>query len=461
MRSAYLLTLLAAGICTAQTVNTPSISQPPLGFNVVPNSVRRVVANPDGNTTGYNWSVSGGCTLKNTTGAFVDVVAPASGSACTLAGNNIVSNTACTLSATSLIDKTKSSSITINVCAPQIQVSTIPFYITLYSGQAADIQSLVWGNANRNVSWQIVSQPAGGDGVLDDTNNQDTVFQATVAGRYTLKVTSVADPTKSATTTVYVTGHKMPYAVTANGTRPVDCSVDPQSSGPVYDVGPKHAITALKNVPWESLAPGSTVLIHNDDTTGSNPTTYNEYFQPSTAGTATQPIRICGVPDATGHLPVLSGINASGRANTSKWAAGYALVDIHSGNWFLYGQPNTGAGYITVEGLSVKHANSKNSYVTPSGGSALYVNGAALIRVSDGHDVVIRGNELADGDNGFFSDARTPESQMVRNLLIEGNNVWGNADPASRHHQMYTQAYGQVVQFNYFGTLRAGGVGAH
>ncbi|GAC1649235.1 MAG: hypothetical protein NVS9B15_08350 [Acidobacteriaceae bacterium] len=371
-----------------------------------------------------------------------------------------LSNTVCTVSATSQIDGTKSSSVNVNVCAPQVQVSTIPFYTTLYSGQSADIQSMVWGNANRGVTWQLVGQPAGGDGTLDDTSNEDTVFQATVAGRYTLLATSQADPTQSATATVYVTGHPMPYNVTANKTMPVDCSVDPGMTGPVYEVGPHRAYTTIKSVPWESLSAGSTVRIHNDDLSGRAPTTYAEYFQPSTSGTATQPIRICGVPDASGKLPVISGNHATGRSTTNKFAPGYGLIDILNTSAAYYGQPNPAPKYIIIEGLSTQHAYQAYSYTGPTGTAGVWAAGAAAIRISNGQNIVVRGNEIYDNGNGFFNDSQVPESAMTRNVLLEGNYLHNNTTSAGRYHQAYIQAFGQVTQFNYFGTLRSGGAGA-
>ncbi|GAC1650336.1 MAG: hypothetical protein NVS9B15_09850 [Acidobacteriaceae bacterium] len=445
----------------AQTVATPTISNQPYGFNVVPNALRRIVAQPDGSaTTSYKWSVSGACTLKNISGAFVDIVAPSSGSACSVNASNIFSNATCTLSATSLVDPTKSDSIVVNICAPSVQVTTVPFYTTLYSGQAADIQAMVWGNANRNVSWRIASQPSGGDGTLDDTGNEDTVFQATVGGRYALQVTSQADPLKSATAIIYVTGHPMPYNVTKNKTMPVDCSVDPAMTGTVYDVGPARPYQTLKSIAWDTLTPGSTVRIHNDDVTGTSPTKYAEYFQPSSSGTATQPIRICGVPDQYGNLPIISAINATGRTNTSIYAAGYALVDILNTGFSLYGQPNPAPKYIIVEGLSTQHSNQSYTYVSPNGSVAYWLAGAAGIRVSNGQNIVIRGNDIGDNGNGFFNDAQTPESKMTRNVLFEGNYLHQNSTSSGKQHQAYIQAFGQVTQFNYFGALRSGATGS-
>ena len=297
-------------------------------------------------------------------------------------------------------DATKTASVTFNVCNPAVQVSIVPFYRTLYANQPADVQSLVLGSVNQNVHWAITSQPKGGDGKLTDSTSRDTLFTGTVAGRYQLTATSVADTGKSATAIMYVTGHKMPYRVTPNQTEPVDCTVDPSMQGTVYEVGPSQAFKTLASVPFPTMAPGSTVRVHNEDTTGLHPTEYHEYVQISQPATAEQPIRICGVPDAAGNLPIIDGSKATGRSDASKNMLGYGLLTLHNANSFAYWPQFVAAQYIAVEGIQFRNANPADAYTAPAGGTQSWQNSAACIHVAEAQNVAFVGNDIGSCGNG-------------------------------------------------------------
>jgi hypothetical protein len=462
---------------TTSTTVTPapnisvSITQPTYGFNVLPSSVRRVFATVTNSTTNaLTWSVTGRASLSSTTGAWVDVIAPSSGSSCSIGGTPtnyyVTSSTTFSVTATSQDDNTRSATITVNVCNPAVQVSVVPFYTTLYAGQKADIQAIIWGSTNRNVTWAITSQPGGGDGSLTDTGNWDTAFSATVAGRYTLTSTSSADGTKSNTATVYVTGHTMPYQVTSGGTMPVDCTADPQMTGHVYDVGPSQATYhTIQSVPWPSLTAGSTVRVHNEDTSGSNPTTYHEYFQLKIQATRTQPIRVCGVPDANGNLPVIDASNGTGRSDVSQYSAGYAVAGLGATGWAgVYTGSYTGPQYLIFEGVKIQNAKPAYAYTTPSGQSGTaWVEGAACVRTFTSMDVVIRGVDAYNCDNGLMSDFNSNNGYaVVENTLYEGNHLHGSGENgAFLYHQFYIQGFNQIAQFNLFDHYTIGAQGSN
>ena len=447
-----------------------SITKPSYGFNVIPNSTRRIFAMvTNGTTNGVNWSLtSGNATLSATNGAWIDVTAPASGSSCSMSGPSssyVVSSAAqFTIQAQSRDDNSKTANVTFNVCNPQVNVVVVPFYRTLYAGQQADVQSLVWGSVNPNVTWAITSQPGGGNGTLPDTSNRDTVFSATVAGRYVLTATSVADGTKSATAIMYVTGHTIPYHLTPNQTEPIDCSVDPALTGTTYDVGPLQVYRTLAAVPQPTLAPGSTIRVHNEDTTGNSPTTYHEYVEIRSQGTASQPIRMCGVPDSLGNLPILDEANATGRSDTSIYAAGYGGITMHTpGQFALY--PNfNGPEYIVIEGLKIQNTAFGNSYTAPAGGTTQWIKGAACIRYAEVQNAVTVGNEFFNCGNGTFVDFNANNAWGGADLymLWEGNYIHGNGNPGSyTEHQLYIQGWGQVAQFNRIDGFKAGAAGSN
>ncbi len=447
-----------------------SVGQPEYGFNVLPSSVRRLFATVvQGTTNDVTWTVkSGAGTLSSTTGSWVDVTAPAAGTSCAITGSapsyQVHSSTQFTIEAASADDPTAKTDVTFNVCDPPVQVAVVPFYRALYANQPEDLQSLVLGSVNQNVHWTIASQPNGGDGKLGDTTSRDTVFVASIPGRYKLVATSTADPTKSAYATVFVSGNKLPYVVTRNATEPIDCSVDPAMLGTVYNVGPSQAIKRLQDLSFLSIAPGSTIRVHNEDTSGLNPTVYREYIQLSQAGTADQPIRLCGVANNMGELPILDGAKATGRADIPGASAGLGVVTLESANGYQDYPSFSGPAYLTVEGLQIRNASAGQSYTAPSGVPAAWSDASACIYVAEAQNVALLGNDLSLCGIGAASrfDPAKGWGGTDMNLLWEGNHVHGNGSASSSTaHQMSLQAWGEVVQFNRIDAPVANTLGAN
>lgn len=464
-----------SGSSSSGSSPTPSsvgieITQPAFGFNVIPGSTRRIFATvTNGTSNQVTWSVkSGSAQISSTSGPWVDVTAPAKGSSCsyteTGARYGVTSATQFTVEAASVDDSAKIATATFNVCNPTVQVSVVPFYRALYANQPADVQSLVLGSVDQNVRWAITSQPKGGDGKLTDSTARDTVFTGTVPGRYLLTATSVANAAKSATAIMYVTGHNMPYRVTRNGTEPVDCSVDPAMEGSVYEVGPSQAFKTLSSVPFPAMVPGSTVRLHNEDKSGKNPTTYHEYVQISQAASAEQPFRLCGVPDASGNLPVIDGTNAVGRPDTTASIAGYGLLTIHNAKPFAYWPHFAGAQYIVVEGIQFRNANPGVSYTAPSGSSQKWQSTAACIHIAEAQNVAFVGDDIGSCGNGVLSDFNSNGGwgSSDLNVLWEGNHIHNNGIAGSdQDHQMYLQSWNNVVQFNRIDSYNKGALGAN
>jgi len=446
-----------------------AITQPEFGFNVIPGSVRRIYATvSNGKTNGVNWTVTGGAKLSAAVGNWVDVTAPATGTSCSIQGTEnytVSSATRFTLTAQSQESPSQTASITVNVCNPAVQVTVVPFYTTLYSGQNADVQAFVWGSVNHDVTWAITAEPNGADGVLMDSVNQDTVFSATVAGRYTLTATSVADGSKTNAATIYVTGHSMPYDVTPSETMPVDCTVDPALTGKTYDVGPSQAYKTIQSVPWASLTAGSTVRIHNEDASGGSPTTYHEYFLLTGQGTRTQPIRVCGVPDSRGNLPVIDASNATGSSSFPANLVGYGAVTVGKGGWAgVYTGTWTGPQDLIVEGLKVQNARPPATLTSPSGvAGTAWAHGAACVRLFQNVDTVVRGIDANGCSNGIFSDFNANNGYaVVANTLYEGNHVHGNGEAGSySYHQLYIQGWNEVAQFNIVDQYLSGAAGSN
>ncbi|HEV2710973.1 MAG TPA: Ig-like domain repeat protein [Edaphobacter sp.] len=442
------------------------IGQPDFGFNVIPGSTRRIFATvTNGTTNQVAWSVkSGSAEISSTLGPWIDVTAPANGSSCSYTGTSaqygVSSATQFIIEAASVDDRKKTATATFNVCDPAVEVSIVPFYRTLYASQPADVQSLVLGSVNQNVHWAITSQPRGGDGKLTDSTSRDTLFTGTVAGRYQLTATSVADSGKSATAIMYVTGHEMPYRVTPNQTEPVDCTVDPSMLGSVYEVGPSQTFKTLASVPFSTIAPGSTVRLHNEDTTGLHPTVYHEYLEISQPATAEQPFRMCGVSDTKGNLPIIDGQNASDNSDTGADADGYGLLTIHNPSSLASWPQFVAAQYVTVEGIQFRNARHGYSY----GEKQNWQNSAACIHIREAQNAAFVGNDIGGCGNGVVSDFNSSGGwgSSDLNILWEGNHIHNNGIAGSNlGHQMYLESWDNVVQFNRIDNYTSGAMGAN
>ena len=322
------------------------------------------------------------------------------------------------------------------------------------------LQSLVVGSVDTGVTWAITAGPQGGNGVLSDNSHRDTVFVASVPGRYTVTATSTANQGVVATSTVYVTGNPMPYPVTPNHTEPVDCTVDPALRGGTYDVGPSQQYHRLQDVPLGSLVAGSTVRIHNEDTTGANPTVFNEAIQIGTSATADQPVRVCGVPDGQGNLPILDATNAVVHPDADASTAGLALIAL-VGNSKFYAYPvYRGVESVQVEGVHLRNARPSATYTTARGASGSWKKSASCLLIDAGHDINVVGVEMegcVTGGQSTWTGSQWNGSSLDH--LWEGNHIHGNGLTGSSASQLATQAWGNVVQFNAIDGIVAGSLG--
>ena len=461
--------LMLAIICLsgAPALGQVSISLQANDGAAIPNSQRSFYANITGTTNlGVNWTVSGGCSLSSSTGTPVIVTAPATGGKCVASTTNAQSFTSpvsCTITATAqdTSNGLQSSSTNLPVCAPSVMLSVFPASTVLYKGQYAVLQSDLRGSTNTDVTWTVSTNPGSLGSISGGTTNRQAIFSASGPGTYTVTATSVADKTKVASATVFVTANALPSAARTDHTEAVDCTA--VGSGKTYEVGPARAYTDLNMIPWDLVTAGDTVRIHNDDTTGSKPTVYNQRVSIASSGNATQPVRICGVPDASGIKPIIDASGSTTRSDEN-WASGY--LD-GSGIITLYDGAHKGdAAYdqntnVLIEGLHIRNANPSYNYIAQSGGASTPWGAfSACVWVQNGLQVMVRGNEFDNCAQGVFSNATTPEGALVQDLTVEGNYTHGyGVNNVYTSHGMYLQAIGLTVQFNYFGAATTGTLG--
>ncbi len=245
------------------------------------------------------------------------------------------------------------------------------------------------------------------------------------------------------------------------GTPPPDASPPPVSgcvpgSHTTFEVGEGLAFTTLGAVPWATLGPGDTVRIHPK--IGG----WHEKILLNTRGEEGAPIRVCGMRGGDGALPVIDGADAT----TAPDAAfgdylplqDLGLVTIARGAQ-TYGFR---AGHIVIEGLVIQGGKTGSTYTATTGEVRAYDAFAAGVNLNAGDHVTLRGCEIRDNGNGLFANSRgEDESTLTRDVLVEGNYFHGNGVEGSySEHDAYTQALGVVYQYNRFGPLRPGAVGA-
>ncbi len=251
--------------------------------------------------------------------------------------------------------------------------------------------------------------------------------------------------------------------------RPMPVTCVHQGSGQDIQVGPGTGqLPNLAAVDWNNLQAGDTVRIF----WRAQP--YAEKFLLKGSGTAAQPIRVCGVRDpATGQLPTITGVNAVSRPDldfpppSPQWGT---LED--TGVVVIWNQDyNLEPSHIAIEGLRILggqqdvpgQPGTPNYYQSTLYGQRRYDDGAACIRVQDGDDIVIRGNELFECAMGVFTLSRDfNRASLIERLLIEGNYFHDNGLIGSdTKHDLYVQVVEPVYQYNFFGRNKAGALGSN
>jgi hypothetical protein len=229
-------------------------------------------------------------------------------------------------------------------------------------------------------------------------------------------------------------------------------------SARTFDVGPGHTYTKVGDVPWYDLGPGDTVRIF----WRAEP--YREKILISNRGTADQPIRLCGVVGPAGELPVLSGQNATSGPNLH--FVNYApiqdealLLISRDASDPYFSRP----GYVTIDGLTLRDAYRDYSYTATDGSVRKFMNASSSIAILGGDHITIRNCELSNSGMGLFTLSKDEdENTLVRDVLMEGCHLFGNGNADSwLEHNVYAQTIGVTIQFNKFGRLRSGALGAN
>ncbi|RME42635.1 MAG: right-handed parallel beta-helix repeat-containing protein [Deltaproteobacteria bacterium] len=216
---------------------------------------------------------------------------------------------------------------------------------------------------------------------------------------------------------------------------PIDWTWDPGRFEHRIDVGPGYPFETPSEVPWEGLTGGTLVRIH------ARPEPYRDKWVIGTVATAQAPLVVLGVPDRTGNLPIVSGEDAVTRSRLDYWNEARSLLKIGGSNAPHSGIPT----WIVVEGIEFRRARPPFSFIDARGRRRTYAQNAAALHIETGVRIAIRKCRIHDSANGIFA------SHGSRDLLVQGNHIFGNGLPGSIYaHGAYTESLGIRYEFNRF-----------
>jgi hypothetical protein len=220
------------------------------------------------------------------------------------------------------------------------------------------------------------------------------------------------------------------------------------ASAATYQVGPGKPYTSIGAVPWAKLQAGDTVLIHWRSTP------YKEKWVICRQGTAAAPITVRGVPNSAGKRPIIEGKGAVTAPGLNYWSETRGVLKIGGANIPSDSMPK----YIVIEGLEIRGARPPNTFKDDNKVTQTYSANASTIYLEKGENITIRNCILRDSGNGFF--VASSDGAVSRNILVEGNYIYGNGNVNSYYeHNSYTAAIGITFQYNRFGPLKSGAGG--
>jgi len=215
-----------------------------------------------------------------------------------------------------------------------------------------------------------------------------------------------------------------------------------------YEVGPGKPLTSIGAVPWATLAPGDTVLIHWRSTP------YKEKWVIGRQGTAVAPITISGVAGPEGQLPIIDGANAVTAPGLNYWNEERSVIKTGGSN----SPADTTPTYIEISNLEIINAHQSSTFSNDGGNNQSYIANAAGIHIEKGENITIRDCILRNNGNGLF--VSSSDANPSRDILVRGNYLYDNGNVGSIfHHNSYTAAIGITFENNRYGPLLDGAGG--
>jgi hypothetical protein len=160
----------------------------------------------------------------------------------------------------------------------------------------------------------------------------------------------------------------------------------------IYEVKPNTALDTIAEVPWATLQAGDIVLIYWK--AGG----YKEKWVICRQGTPSLPIRVRGVPNEKGELPVIDGSGAVTPAGLNFWSDERSVIKIGGANVPADTMPKN----IIIENLDIRSAHPDYQFTSDTGTVMNYSSAASSIYVEKGENITVRNCIIHDSANGFF-----------------------------------------------------------
>jgi hypothetical protein len=236
-------------------------------------------------------------------------------------------------------------------------------------------------------------------------------------------------------------------------------------SGTIYNVSSDSDIDALH---WSKLAAGDCVNI--------NYATYTHKFCLMAPGTASAPVIINGVTDASGNRPnfdfgAATATTAPDCVHVFSTSAQYNLET--EGGVVITGSQVNGSSdpvysslpppsFIQVQNLELHGSYQNNQYKNLLGNSVAYDGLASGVYIQNGHDFLIDNCIIYDNNYGIFTQSKDDDlSGAVQNLTVRASRVYGNGVVGNDGiHNFYVQGTNPVIEGNFIGQVRAGALGS-
>lgn len=326
-------------------------------------------------------------------------------------------------------------------------------------GQALSVSSwTVDGVAGTFTPGQVV--PVSGFGTVTLAANgawSRNAASATNSGNLTIRYTA----TDGTNTAVGVLTIVVQAALTNVDSNPVTVAL---SGTRTFNVGPGQTYAEVNAVPWSTLQAGDVVNIFWRSTP------YVAKFGLFAQGTASAPIIINGVTDASGNRPIIDGNNATNSPGSmpgdsnNVWAPGnegFGIITIKRRPQTTYDQ---NPSWITIQNLEITGGLPDNTY-TNSLGAAVPYDFSAGIWVQPANDITIRNNVIHGNSQGIFTMAKEASDgssgESCQRIRVFYNRIYGNGRVGGdREHGVYLQGYDIVAEGNYFGTGLTGAQGS-
>ncbi len=194
------------------------------------------------------------------------------------------------------------------------------------------------------------------------------------------------------------------------------------SFGTVYEVGPGKPYARIIDCPTHNLSAGDIIYVYYKSTP------YREKFLLHGVGTAANPIKLVGVADAQGRLPILDGQNAVSSTAVSYWNEDRQIIKVGQNSNYL-------SDHIIIKGFVLRNANGNNTYTGDGGNTRSYASNACAIRPEYCTNITVSNCEIYNNGNGLFNGAGTPQHFVVSGCYIHDNGVVTPND--YHHHNIY------------------------